>query len=67
MLVVHVKTNVKTLEYVKSLWPVQLQQLFLSLRFWRAQIKQTVPLGGVSSMLLISQNPAGKMEGEVPW
>lgn len=27
----------------------------------------TVPLGGVSSMLLISQKPTGKMEGEVLW
>lgn len=26
-----------------------------------------VPLGGVSSMLLMSQKPAGKMEGEVEW
>ncbi len=25
------------------------------------------PLGGVSSMLLISQKPTGKMEGEVEW
>ncbi len=25
------------------------------------------PLGGVSSMLLISQKPEGKMEGEVEW
>ena len=27
----------------------------------------TVPLGGVSSILLISQKPTGKMEGDVLW
>lgn len=26
-----------------------------------------VPLGGVSSILLISQKPTGKMEGDVLW
>lgn len=26
-----------------------------------------VPLGGVSSIMLISQKPTGKIEGEVAW
>lgn len=52
-------------QITEALWSSQWEKVSI---YFFEELKQTVvPLGGVSSMLLISQKPTGKMEGDVPW